>query len=246
MAIEEKKRALEFTFIPDGTDRNLKYDIVYDERNPAFSLQISTGGNRIDYPLNLFIDVVEFLTSKGIIQPKVYSRTVMGASSPSIPPSQQSLIPMPQVIKGENSFENSKFISNIDPLASFDITDDYPKIPIPNISHADKVVSSTHPSSGTTPPLPTIIKSEGGPILGDIKPVDPIMMPEVVSKVIPEVIPEAEPSSMSSEIISRPVIRSRVTGGDPQSAEKEASMLRASQGKGNGKVIRRAHRAEGE
>jgi len=249
MAIEEKQRALEFTFVPDDISGDLKYDIIYDESNPVFPLQVSTGGSRIDYPLDLFIDVVEFLTVKGIIKPKAYSRTVMTPGStlqgtrpsPSIPTPPSSGIPMPHVIRGDGVDTPSQLTSNTDPLASFDITGDAPKIPIPNILKTEKAPSEKFVPSGNTPPLPTIVKSgSAGPVVGVVKSVDPVMMPDVM----PSTESPIEPSSVSSEIISRPVIRSRVTGGDPQSAEKEAAALRAATGKGAGKTIRKAHREE--
>ena len=64
MTIEEKPRAIEFTFVPENIEGDLKYDITYDEGNAAFPLRVSTGGNQMDYPLELFIDVVEFLARR--------------------------------------------------------------------------------------------------------------------------------------------------------------------------------------
>jgi len=225
MAIEEKQRALEFTFVPDNIDGDLKYDITYDESNPVFSLQISTGGNRIDYPLELVVEIVEFLTSKGVVKSNILSKPSPkvgfepGAFAAHLmkPGSKvgtfaSSLLP-PKIEKGEETAPSS-LSSNIDPLASFDITGNAPATTI------DKKKSDT-------PPIPEIIKSG-----------DTIDSPTPTT--------ETAPVPKSSEMITRPVIRSRVTGGDPQSAEKEAAMLRASSGKGAGKEIRKAHRSEDE
>jgi hypothetical protein len=227
MAIEEKPRALEFTFVPDNIDGDLKYDITYDESNPVFSLQISTGGNRIDYPLELVVEIVEFLTSKGVVKPMAYSRTVMtpGSKSAAIGPPPTGfevatvnahLLP-PKIEKGETA--SSPLSSNIDPLASFDITGDAP-------------LTLIETKVNGTPPIPEIVKSAIGNAIAPSAPLAPTTT--------------TAPIAPSSEMISRPVIRSRVTGGDPQSAEKEAAMLRASSGAGAGKTIRKAHRAEDE
>jgi hypothetical protein len=235
MAIEEKQRALEFTFVPDNIDGDLKYDITYNDRNEAFPLRISAGGNGMDYPLELVVEIVEFLTSKGVVKPQILSRTV---ETPGVKPvvlgrvpdgfeERSSLLTPPTIAKMEAAIPiPNNLTSNTDPLASFDITSPSGSIPTPQI------VTKTEGG----PPLPEIIKSASG---------DTVM--RISAPIIPTIPPtETAPIAPSSEMTSRPVIRSRVTGGDPQSAEKEAAMLRASSGKGSGKTIRKAHRAEGE
>ncbi len=237
MAIEEKQRALEFTFVPDNIDGDLKYDITYDERNELFPLRVSAGGNGMDYPLELVVEIVEFLTSKGVIKSQVLSGTIktpgvgFDTVSRKLPAGVEpgsfvaSLLP-PKIERGEVVAAGSPLTSNTDPLASFDITGHSGSIPTPQI--ATKIEGA--------PPIPEIIKSASG---------DTVM--RISAPIIPTIPPtETAPIAPSSEMISRPVIRSRVTGGDPQSAEKEAAMLRASSGKGAGKTIRKAHRAEGE
>lgn len=226
MAIEEKQRVLEFTFVPDNINGDLKYDIIYDESNPVFSLQISTGGNRIDYPLELVVEIVEFLTSKGVIKPMAYSRTVMtpGDKSASIGPPPTGFetatvnahLLLPKIEKGGGT-GSSPLSSNIDPLASFDIT-------------GGSSLTTIETKVGGTPSIPEIVKSAIGNAIAPSVPLAPTTT--------------TAPIAPSSEMINRPVIRSRVTGGDPQSTEKEAAMLRASSGAGAGKTIRKAHRAE--
>lgn len=247
MAIEEKQRALEFTYIPDGMKGELKYEISYDESKGMFPLTINTGGSDICYPLGLFTEVIEFLTSKDIIEPMVFSRT---ASSPGTSPPVTIMatsaspapvgasIPIPQVTKSEDSA--SSLTSNTDPLASFDITSSVSVIPS---SVEGPLIPETPLPSTDTPPIPKIIKADANGIImqspaqATFSPVDPAIKASQV--------PQAPPSKITSEMKSRPVIRSRVTGGDPQSAEKEAAMLRASSGKGVGKTIRKAHKTEG-
>ena len=250
MAIEEKQRALEFTFVPDNIDGDLKYDITYDERNELFPLSISAGGNRMDYPLELVVEIVEFLTSKGVVNPHILSRTVetpganMDTVSRKFPIRVEpgsfgdSLLP-PMIAKAESSVPmRNNLTSNTDPLASFDITGHSGSAPLISVEMTE---SATLPTPELVrrmeggPPLPEITKSDGGIVM---QPPSPVIPP------IPST--DTAPIKPSSEMISRPVIRSRVTGGDPQSAEKEAAMLRASSGKGAGKTIRKAHRGEGE
>ncbi len=224
MSIEEKQRALEFTFVPDNIDGDLKYDITYDESNPVFSLQISTGGNRIDYPLDLFVEIVEFLTNKGVIRKPAYTKTIVtpGAERATV---NAHLLP-PKIEKSGEAI-SPPLSSNIDPLASFDITNQSGSIPTPAI------VKKTEGSIPTPEIIKTNISSTG-------------LTAPTITTAPTDSTEETAPIAPSSEMISRPVIRSRVTGGDPQSAEKEAAMLRASSGKGNGRTIRKAHRAEDE
>ena len=232
MAIEEKQRALEFTYVPNDMEGDLKYEISYDESKGMFPISINTGGSDISYPLELFTEVVEFLSSKGVIHPNILRGTVpshglpvsaMAAATPSVllPPNAAS-IPVPQVVRG------GALSSNMDPLASFDITSQTSIIP--------SSVGGTSPTPlapTSAPPIPKIIKADADGIVMQSPPSIPF-------------IPDTSASKISSEMTMRPVIRSRVTGGDPQSAEREAALLRASSGKGAGKTIRKAHRAEGE
>jgi len=236
MAIEEKQRALEFTFVPDNIDGDLKYDITYDERNELFPLRVSAGGNGMDYPLELLVEIVEFLTSKGVIKPQILSRTIetpganLDTVSRKLPAGVEpgsfaaSLMP-PQIVKQDGTTATSSSLtSNTDPLASFDITSRSSVIP-------ESVAEASEPVGSEIPPIPTIVKSgEEG-----------VVMHSPATPAAP-----SDSTAPSSEMITRPVIRSRVSGVDPQSAEKEAAMLRASSGKGAGKTIRKAHRTEGE
>lgn len=197
MSIEEKQRALEFTYIPNnvGMDGDRKYDIVYNSDNRDFPLRISFGGSGIDYPLELFVEVVDFLTSKGIIQPKLISNNSF------IKPQLQD-IPIPQIQKKEGNIDVSQMSANIDPLASFDIT-----------------MPSTDVQNQSILPVKKIT-DETGPVIDSSTP------------------------DISEEIITRPVIHSRVKDGDPLSAEREAAALRSAKSEVSGKTIKRAHTTE--
>ncbi len=212
MPIEEKKRALEFTYTPDNFDGDLKYDIIYDDSHEVFPLRISCGGGDTDYPLNLFVEVVDFLTAKGVIQPRGLSRTVPTTFSsnefPSVPGISNnpgSSIPLPQIQKKDGEKSPIHFMANTDPLASFDITTP--------LSHIDIRESPILP----TPEL--VERMEHGPSL-----VGPVITHQ---------------NSIPEEAITRPVIRSRVNKGDPFSAEKDAATKRAMVSETSGKTIKR-------
>ena len=251
MTIEEKPRAIEFTFVPEGVGGDLRYDIIYDEGNTVFPLRVSTGGNQIDYPLELFVDVVEFLTNKGVVKSSVTSVTVPSLrphSAGSAVLSQSKVafpsgnsIPVPQVVRNDGSTSHS-VSANMDPLASFDITS--PKSVIPaSVAPAETSVLSGS-SDGNAPPIPQIVKAGSDGIVMH-SPADPAPS---ISPVLHS--PTPTPPA-SSEMTNRPVIRSRVVEGDSRSAEaiqseqKEMAIMRDS-GKGAGKTVRKAHRAEGE
>ena len=210
MPIEEKKRALEFTYTPDNANSDLQYDIIYDDSHEAFPLRISCGGGDTDYPLDLFVEIVDFLTAKGVIQSRGLSRTVPihGMSSTILATSAAPTgepIPLPQIQKKGGGGSSTPLIENADPLASFDIT-----APLSDVNIEESSVL----------PIPEIAEKMGhGPSL-----VGPVV---------------TQQSSIPKEAITRPVIRSRVNKGDPFSAEKEAAALRAVTPEASGKTIRR-------
>jgi hypothetical protein len=200
MAIEEKQRALEFTYTSEIGGMIVKYDIIYSIDRPDFPLQVSGGDSKNDYPLNLFVEVVDFLVSKGIIKPRILHRAT-GPSVPFAPLSKD--IPLPQIQMKEKQIDFPQVSQNIDPLASFDIT-----IPL-----------STEISSASS---------------------DDNIMLEKGQNVTVKI---ADKNTITDkEIISRPVIRSRVRGKDPLSAEKEAAQIRAAQMSDDKKAIKRIER----
>ncbi len=228
MAIEEKQRALEFTYVPDNVEGELKYEISYDESKGMFPLTINTGGSDISYPLELFTEVVEFLTGKGVIESKILSRTALTPGTPSVAMATSAApngpsIPLPEIQRADGTPVLS---ANVDPLASFDITDGG-QLPTPEL--VKKMPSGS-------PPIPKIVKKSEGVVVAST-PVAPAFSP------IAEYAPS--PVVVTKEMINRPVIRSRISKGDPLSAERDASDLRAARSAASGKTIRKAHRVEG-
>ena len=192
MSIEEKKKPLEFTYIPDGVERDVELvniNVAYNPDNVVgrglFPVIIrGPSGQEISCPVEFFQEVVDFLVSKGVIKSEVLSRTVRSsfAQSPDFALPGSS-IPLPKIEKKEQ--ENTS-VKVADPLASFDITSEESEVK----------------------------KKEGrGPVVTAEQSVPPD--------------------------INRSVIRSRVKGDDPLSAEKEAAELRKAIKKGTKKTIKR-------
>ena len=132
MSIEERQRPLEFTYVPDNIDKGRKYDITYNPDNVAFPLRISYGASGIDYPLELFAEVVDFLISKGIIQSESMTKKTSFSQG----------IPLPQIQKKEENENVSQMSANIDPLASFDITLPAVEVNPQSVSPVAKIVES--------------------------------------------------------------------------------------------------------
>ncbi len=109
MAIEEKPKALEFTFSPEDNP-NLKYEIVYDSQKNMEPILINYGGLKMGMPVELFTEVVDFLKSKGVIK----------LSLPFTPITTETIIsniPL-TVIDGEDN--EIKQIEPSGPITSFD------------------------------------------------------------------------------------------------------------------------------
>ena len=196
MSIEEKKKPLEFTFIPDrttGPAEVIGFDIVYNpDLNSDGSLMrlypitITNKGQSICCPVELFSEVIEFLMEKDIL--KKTKPLPLNVSTHS-----SSNIPLP-VIDGVNEQqpeqEKAKSTFTSIPFTSFDNETANVEEVINNITPAEESTIST-----TTP---TIKIGEGEEV---------------------EVVDEA----IASRIVIRSRIGE---SSDPQAAEKEAAILR--------------------
>lgn len=221
MAIEEKKRAIEFTYIKDNgvSGGSLKYDIVYDESQSDFPLIISTmGGGCISYPLELFEEVVAFLQSKGVSRFK-YGTGAINNGEVMILPSfddksnntrnsvmpVSSKLPIPNIKKKNYEKEISR---DIDPLASFDIN-----------REIDDEFEKKEVLTENTDIKPSNVKEKGkkaGPKISNTN----------------EIPPEA---------FARPVIRTRLRDSDDEMESlKESNALRTAQLDTSNKTIRRS------
>lgn len=225
MAIEEKQKTLEFTY----KDGNIEFDISYDESKGSYPLTVATGGgNAINYPLELLVEIVDFLTSKGVIKSEILSRTIPTPGMPSVvmatsaAPAIESSIPLPEIKKKERTVP-TRLSANVDPLASFDIS-------MPTV----ETHSSQNVPASFTPPIPKIVKKSEGIV---VTPTPVVPIPAVLAPA---------PVAITKEMTNRSVIRSRVRKGDPFSAETAASDLRAAKSAASGKTIRKAHRGEGD
>lgn len=192
MPIQEKQRDLEFTFELSGSDA--KYDLCYKE-GATFSLMVTCGRDTMSFPVELFVEVVNFLRAKGVFKPVTRGRTVATPGTTIFQQGQESSLPVPQIEmkerKNDTEAEAPVVLEplDVDPIVSFDA--------IPSLDKKSVEVIAT--------------------------PVGPIISNET-----------------KTDIPERIVIRTRVTDGDPASAEREASELRNATGKGKGKTIKRA------
>ncbi len=108
MSIEEKPKALEFTFSPMDQP-NSKFEIIYDSEK-EFSI-IITNFNKasLNMPLELLTEVVDFLRSKGVIENKIPVNPIKTITT-------INTIPLP-VIDGEEIIEKIEIAG---PVTSFD------------------------------------------------------------------------------------------------------------------------------
>lgn len=202
MSIEEKKKPLEFTFIPDrttGPEEVIGFDIVYnpdynsvDNMTKLYPITITNNGQSICCPVELFSEVIEFLIQKGIIEKTV--------EVPLLNVSTHKTFNLPlTVIDGEGGEaikqkEVKSTATSTIPFTSFDN----------KIADVEEVVNDITPAeeSADAATIPTIKIGEG----------------------------EEEVEVVDESIISRPVIRSRIgDSDDPQAAEKEGAVLRGEQ-----------------
>jgi len=180
------------------------WNIKYDPNDHIDALHVSGNGQSFSCPVELFGDVTAFLQSKNIIKPNILTRG-RTVSTPGIGPVAESLLP--PTIEGDNSMhvaQLSKEGPPMDALASFDIT---------------------HEASTVTQP---VVNDE---VIEDIEPIDLSEIPETVTVDAGKNVVTSE---TESEIPKRTVIRTRISGDDPQSAEKEAAALR-----GAGKAVKK-------
>jgi len=118
MPIEEKPRALEFTFVPEN-DSGSRYEITYDSQCQV-PIEVSYNGTKLLMPVELFVEVVDFLNQKGVIK--------TGQNNPPSGESRESrvnrpkVIPLP-VIDGQETViqkeEEPKTIIQTNPITSF-------------------------------------------------------------------------------------------------------------------------------
>jgi hypothetical protein len=210
MPIEEKPQLLEFDCKLDSMP-DVLWNIKYDPNNVEFPLYVSGNGQSFKCPVELFGDVTAFLQSKNIIKPNILTRG-RTVSTPGFGPVAASLLP-------------PKIEGALDPVA----------IPISE-GHTEHAIPI---SSG--PPMDALssfdITSEASviakPVVNDevIESIGITEIPEISAVKVGETVVTSE---TESDIPKRTVIRTRISGDDPQSAEKEADAIR-----GAGKEVKK-------
>lgn len=156
MSIEEKKKPLEFTFIPDratGPEEVIGFDIVY---NPdlnsdgnlmkLYPITITNNDQSICCPVELFSEVIEFLMQKEIIEKKLELPPL------NVSTHRTSNIPL-TVIDGEEGEEVKSTGTPTIPFTSFDN----------KIADVEEVVNDITPAeeSADAATIPTIKIGEG-------------------------------------------------------------------------------------
>ncbi len=185
MSIEEKKKPLEFIFTPDNVPGPIgsgDYEIVYNPDYQSsgsimdlYPLNITNSGQSICCPIELFTEVIDFLTEKGIIEGKVKETNLVQTKI-------ISTIPLPVIDGVGETVLGQEGSSSVQPFTSFDETDTE---------------------------------------MNDILTPDDESVKDVAS------IKVGDKEAASEEIVSRPVIRTRVGDSeDPQQAEKDAAVMR--------------------
>lgn len=120
MSIEEKKRPIEFEYIPDNPKGDIdKFNIIYNPDQSYRPLNITCGAGHINCPVELLVEIVDFLTGKGIIKPSFKKLVVQDDSK---------FIPLP-IIEGEQEEDNSeKEKVQSEPITSFDVSNDIEEV----------------------------------------------------------------------------------------------------------------------
>ena len=117
MAIEEKKKPLEFSFT-DEKNNNVVYEIRYDADDRLQPITITVAGVAQSFSLNFFEEVVDFLKGKGILKNKVGIRSFKKSNElPSLQP------PEIQKSETETPIETVAAVGPVVPLSSFDISE---------------------------------------------------------------------------------------------------------------------------
>jgi len=155
MAIEEKRKELEFSYtLPtgDGSSSLSLFEVLYKEMGS--NLEVTWGPNpeqKMDFPVDFFVETVDFLRSKGVIKPDVLTRGLPATNVIS----SGNILPIPEI----TSQGIPEATSNAVPVTSFDVNQE-----------------STEPTKLEPPVIektqgPVIGKPEG-PVIDNSTPVD--------------------------------------------------------------------------
>jgi hypothetical protein len=217
MPIKEKPQLLEFNCTLDEME-GVEWNVKYDPNDKIAPLHISGNGQSFHCPVELFGDVTAFLQSKNIIKPQVLTRSRTAPGMPESGTFAHSLLPPSITGKNDAPVVNNVVHSGppMDALASFDIT---------------------NPEAGLEAPQIVLTGGdEDGPYPGSFTDGESTIIPAPTKAAGTVVTPNTK-----SEVISRPVIRTRVNKDDPQSAEKEAALIRGVGAAGAKKTIKKKH-----
>lgn len=149
MSIEEKKKPLEFIFTPDGVTGPVgsgDYEIVYNPDYQSsgnimdlYPLNITNSGQSICCPVELLIEVINFLKEKGVIE----EGSNLTNFVPSGPTSGGNILPLPTINDADEEISGQEDLSSVQSFTSFeDVTDiEIEDIVVPEDESAENVVS---------------------------------------------------------------------------------------------------------
>ena len=212
MSIEEKPQLLEFSCILDSM-KDITWNIKY-EPTGEHNLHIEGNGQYFNCPVELFKDVTAYLQSKKIIEPdvNVRGRTV---PTPGFTPGGFAESLLPPTIEGSDNINTS--------VAS--VKSGSPMDALSSFDITDEASNLTQPKVENTAVNNVVVENS-----------NTFVQPSI------QVGENKVTSETKSEIPNRPVIRTRVSGDDPQSAEKEAEILRGTGAAGEAKKIKKKHK----
>ena len=116
MPIEEKPRALEFTFVPEN-DSGSRYEITYDSEKKLYPITINCKGIGLSMPVELFVEVVDFLKQKRVIEGGRINDLPFFVEK-NLKNPKPDIIPLP-VIDGEEENEEDIVMIQTNPITSF-------------------------------------------------------------------------------------------------------------------------------
>lgn len=216
MPIEEKPQLLEFNCTLDEFP-DILWNVKYDPNNNVQGLHVTGNGQNFHCPVELFKEITDFLQSKNVIKPQTTMRSLNNSFTHTSELKKSSSLRPPVI---EESKPKPKSNTSDTPFAK--------SPPMDALASFDITINDTESEKLEAPK--TDIKNNGQPEIKSPSPVN-------------EVEKDIDTSKNEDEVINRPVIRTRVREGDPQSAEKEAAMLRKKNSK---KTIKRKHKEENE
>lgn len=212
MPIQEKPTEIEFTYTSQefcSAGQGPKWHVKFHPSDSMGTLSINPPNPTGVFPVEFFVEVVDFLRSKKLVAPSAIG-IELGPKLPETfvtPPSSPVSIQLPQVVTKDAKEGTTTSSENI---------------------------SATSISSNNIAPLTSLIKHSNDDIADNAK--DDIEdnaedniednAEDITDKKADSNIVVNKQDASDNEVFNRPVIRTRVKGDDPLSTEREGARLR--------------------